>query len=247
MLIFAYGFLDYNEKECHTAISKYKTRPLPYNPYLRTMELDNLPEFKALPELKEKLLKYGIAKAFSEGDIILDDNAHISSIPIVVSGSIRVMRIDDDGREILLYYIKAGESCIMSFLGGMHNDTSKVRAIAEEHCHILFIPIDKVNMLIREYPQWLDYIFRLYHKRFEELLEVVNAVAFKKMDERLLNFIKKKCELTQSETLLVTHEQLANELGTARVVVSRLLKQMEDLGLVKLGRNKITLLASTAL
>ena len=87
----------------------------------------------------------------------------------------------------------------------------------------------------------MDYIFRLYHKRFEELLEVVNAIAFKKLDDRLLNFIKKKCELTNSQTLYVTHEQLANELGTVRVVVSRLLKQMEDEGLVKLGRNKISM------
>jgi CRP/FNR family transcriptional regulator len=152
------------------------------------------------------------------------------------------MRTDEDGREILLYYIKAGESCIMSFLGGMHHETSKIKAVAEEETEVLFIPIDKISFLIKEFPEWLDYIFRLYHKRFEELLEVVNAVAFKKMDERLINFIKKKCELTQSKTLVVTHEQLANEMGTARVVVSRLLKQMEDNGFVKLGRNKITLM-----
>ena len=117
----------------------------------------------------------------------------------------------------------------------------QVKAIAEEKTEILFIPIDKVSLLIKEYPEWLDYIFRLYHKRFEELLEVVNAVAFKKMDERLLDFIKKKSTLTKSKTLYVTHEQIANELGTARVVVSRLLKQMEDNGLVVLGRNKIML------
>ena len=205
------------------------------------MELDNIVEFKSSPEIKEKLYGYGITKTFSEGDIILNENAYIKAIPIVTSGSIRVMRTDDDGREILLYYIKAGESCIMSFLGGMHHDTSKVKVVAEEETEILFIPIDKVSLLIKEFPQWLDYIFRLYHKRFEELLEVVNAVAFKKMDERVLNFIKKKCELTKSHTLYVTHEQLANELGTARVVVSRLLKQMEYEGLVKLGRNKISL------
>lgn len=205
------------------------------------MELDSLTEFKSSPEIKEKLFAYGIAKTFSEGEVILNENAYIKAIPIVTSGSIRVMRTDDDGREILLYYIKSGESCIMSFLGGMHHDTSKVKAIAEEETEILFIPVDKVSLLIKEYPEWLDYIFRLYHKRFEELLEVVNAVAFKKMDERLLNLIKKKCELTQSNTLNVTHEQLANELGTARVVVSRLLKQMEDEGLVTLGRNKIFL------
>lgn len=205
------------------------------------MELDGLTQFRSSPEIKEKLAKIGIAKVFNEGDVILGENAYIKSIPIVTSGSIRVMRTDEDGREILLYYINAGESCIMSFLGGMHHDTSKVKAVAEEKTEILFIPIDKVQELIREYPEWLDYIFRLYHKRFEELLEVVNAVAFKKMDERLLDFIKKKCEMSKSHTLYVTHEQLANELGTARVVVSRLLKQMEEQNLVKLGRNKITL------
>ncbi len=206
------------------------------------MALDNIIEFKSSPEIKEKLSAYGIAKSFLEGAVILNENAFINSIPIVIKGSIRVMRMDEDGREILLYYIKAGESCIMSFLGGLHHDTSKVKAIAEEDTEILFIPIEKVSLLIKEYPEWLDYIFRLYHKRFEELLEVVNAIAFKKMDERLLNFIKKKCELTKSHTLYVTHEQLANELGTARVVVSRLLKQMEDEGLVSLGRNKISLM-----
>lgn len=206
------------------------------------MELDNLIEFKSLPEIKEKLKDYGFIKTFAEGDIILNENAFIKAIPIVTRGNIKVMRTDEDGREILLYYIKAGESCIMSFLGGIHNDTSKVKAVAEEPSEILFIPIDKVTLLIKEYPEWLDYIFRLYHKRFEELLEVVNAVAFTKMDERLLNFIKKKCELTNAHTLYITHEQLANELGTARVVVSRLLKQMEENKLVILGRNKIHLI-----
>lgn len=205
------------------------------------MNLENLSEFKSLPEIQEQLLSYGLAKSFKEGDIILNENAYINAIPIVTKGSIRVLRTDEDGREILLYYIRAGESCIMSFLGGMHHDTSKVKAIAEEETEILFIPIDKVSLLIKEFPEWLDYIFRLYHKRFEELLEVVNAVAFKKMDERLLNFIKRKSEITNSHTLYVTHEQLANELGTARVVVSRLLKQMEESNLVQLGRNKITL------
>lgn len=205
------------------------------------MELNNFTEFKSSRGLREKLADVGFTKVFAEGDIILNENAYIKAIPIVTGGSIKVMRTEEDGREILLYYIKAGESCIMSFLGGMHHDTSKIKAIAEESTEILFIPIDKVSLLIKEFPEWLDYIFRLYHKRFEELLEVVNAVAFKKMDERLLSLIKKKGEITQNQTLSITHEQLANELGTARVVVSRLLKQMEDEGLVKLGRNKIFL------
>ena len=206
------------------------------------MELSDIIEFKSSPLIRQKLADVGFAKTFAQGETILNENAYIKAIPIVTNGSIRVMRTDENGREILLYYIKAGESCIMSFLGGMHHETSKVKAIAEEEAEILFIPIDKVSLLIKEFPEWLDYIFRLYHKRFEELLEVVNAVAFKKMDERLLNFIKKKCEMAKSQKIHVTHEQLANELGTARVVVSRLLKQMEDEGLIKLGRNQMILM-----
>jgi len=199
-------------------------------------------EFNSSPELVEKLYQYGITKTYQEGDVILDENSSIRSIPIVMKGMMKVIRTEEDGREILLYYIKAGESCIMSFLGGMHNEKSIVKAEVEEDTEILFLPIDKVSLFIKEYPEWLDYIFRLYHKRFEELLDIINAIAFKKVDERLLNLLQKKSELSNSSTIIITHEQLANELGTARVVVSRLLKQLEEEGKLKLGRNKIQLL-----
>lgn len=204
-------------------------------------DLQQIAEFKTSPELVEKLQQYSIRKEYEAGSIILNENAHIRSIPIVTKGTLKVIRTEEDGREILLYYIKAGESCIMSFLGGLHNETSKVKAEVEDDAEILFLPVDKVSLFIKEYPQWLDYIFRLYHKRFEELLEIVNAIAFKKVDERMLALLNKKTELTGNKTLNITHEQLANELGIARVVVSRLLKQLEEIGKVKLGRNKITL------
>lgn len=199
-------------------------------------------EFTTSPELVEKLYQYGVTKTYQEGDIILDENSSIRSIPIVMKGMMKVIRTEEDGREILLYYIKAGESCIMSFLGGMHNEKSIVKAEVEEDTEILFLPVDKVSLFIKEYPEWLDYIFRLYHKRFEELLDIINAIAFKKVDERLLNLLHKKSEILNSKTIVITHEQLANELGTARVVVSRLLKQLEDSGKLQLGRNKITIL-----
>lgn len=205
------------------------------------MILDNLSEFQSSPAMKEHLSTHGIVKHFKQDDVILNESSHIKSIPIVVKGSLRVMRTEEDGREILLYYIRAGESCIMSFLGGIHHETSKVKAVAEEDVEVLLLPVDKVGLLLKDYPEWLDYIFKLYHKRFEELLEVVNAVAFKKIDERLLNFLHRKADITTSKILTITHEQLANELGTARVVVSRLLKQLEMNGVLKLGRNKITI------
>jgi CRP/FNR family transcriptional regulator len=203
--------------------------------------LEQIAEFKSSPELLEKLYQYSTRKEYKAGSVILNENAHIRSIPIVIKGTLKVIRTEEDGREILLYYIKAGESCIMSFLGGLHNEKSKVKAEVEDDAEILFLPMEKVSWLIEQYPQWLEYIFRLYHKRFEELLEIVNSIAFKKVDERLLTLLRKKQELTGNSTLNITHEQLANELGTARVVVSRLLKQLEESGTVQLGRNKITL------
>ncbi len=206
-----------------------------------TMEI--LPtDFFPYPGILEKLQEGGIEKTYQAGDVILRENAYIRSIPLVMKGMIRVMRSNDDGREILLYYIRAGESCIMSFLGGLHHDTSKVSAIAEEETDILFVPVEKITQLMKDDPAWTDYFFRLYHKRFEELLEAVNAIAFKKLDERLLDFIEKKSELTANKQLSITHEQIATELGTSRVVISRLLKQLEDDGVLKLERNRITLL-----
>jgi len=205
------------------------------------MNIDTLPFLHNDYALKEKLKEYGIQKTFEEGDVIVKEHSNIRSIPIVLSGAIKVLQTDDEGREILLYYIRAGESCIMSFLGGLHHETSKIKAVTEERTEILFIPVDKISVLIKDYPEWLDYIFRLYHKRFEELLEVVNAIAFTRVDERLLQLLQKKASLSNNNIISATHEQLAAELGSARAVVSRLLKQMEEKGLVKLGRNKIEL------
>lgn len=198
-------------------------------------------EFKSSSDLVEKLYQNGFIKKYQQGDIILDENASIRAIPIVMKGMMKVIRTEEDGREILLYYIKAGESCIMSFLGGIHDEKSILKAEIEEESEILFLPVEKASLFMKDYPEWVDYIFRLYHKRFEELLDIINAIAFKKVDERLLQLLEKKSEISHSKTVVTTHEQLANELGTARVVVSRLLKQLEDAGKLKLGRNKIVL------
>src|SRR5690554_5257900 len=134
-------------------------------------DLKEIAEFKSSPELIEKLKENSILKKYAAGSVILNENAYIRSIPIVIKGILKVSRMEEEGREILLYYIKAGESCIMSFLGGLHEETSKIKAEIEDDAQILFLPMDKVSLFIKEYPQWLDYIFRLYHKRFEELLE----------------------------------------------------------------------------
>jgi len=205
-------------------------------------ELQRITEFKASEEIINELKKVGFIKKLNEGDVLIQEHSFIRSIPIILRGSIRVYQTDDDYREMLLYYLKEGDTCIMSFMAGLYNVTSKLKAVAHEESEVLMVPVEKAGILMKNHPQWTEYIFRVYHQRFEELLDVVNAVAFKKMDERLLQFIKKRTEVSGEKFIQITHEELANELGTARVVVSRLLKQMENEGMVELGRNRITLL-----
>jgi len=192
--------------------------------------------------LSKEIYASGQVKSFPAGATILNINDYVKSIPIVLSGSIKVIQTDDDGREILLYYIKPSESCIMSVLAGLNENTSKIKAIVEEDAELLLIPVAKAGEWIHKFPEWTDFIFALYQKRFEELLDVVNAVAFQKVDARLFHLLKQKSSLFQSREISVTHQQLANELGITREAVSRVLKQMENQKLIVLTRNKITLL-----
>ena len=191
--------------------------------------------------LEEELRANSQLKTLPAETVMMQSNSYIRSIPVVLSGSMRVMREDEDGREILLYYIKPGESCIMSFLAGIHEDTSKVKLVVEEDSEVLMLPIAKASEWIKIYPEWADFIFKLYHKRFEELLDVINAVAFQKLDDRIVTLLKRKASVYGSNEFSITHQQLAEELGTTREVISRLLKQMEKQELITLSRNKIIL------
>ena len=201
-------------------------------------------EFSISSTLLEKLKKEGTIKAFVPDTVLIDENDYIKFVPIVLTGSIKVFKLDEDGREMLLYYIKPGESCVMSFLGATCNGTSKIKAVVEEEAEVLVLPVHKATELIRENPQWIQFIFELYNRRFEELLSVVNAIAFQKVDVRLWELLKTKVKLLKTNELNMTHQQIADELGTAREVVSRLLKQLERDKKISLGRNKIKILAA---
>ena len=205
---------------------------------------DQPPQAFIRKDLLDQLLKEGTVRSFAPDSVIIEEHDYIKSIPIVLSGSIKVFKLDEDGKEILLYYIKPGESCVMSFLGAACNGTSKIRAVVEEQAEVLILPVHKAIDLIRDNPVWLEFIFQLYNKRFEELLAVVNAVVFQKMDDRLWEFLKTKAKLLNTKELEITHQQVADELGTAREVVSRLLKQLERNNKITLSRNKIKVLST---
>ena len=193
-------------------------------------------------DLVKEIEDSGNLKHFEAGETIVNMDSYIKHIPVVISGSIKVIRTEEDGREILLYYLTPGESCIVSILAGMKNETSKIKAIVEEDADIMLIPSDKAKEWVKKYPDWTEFIFNIYQKRFEELLDVVNSVAFQKIDTRLLHLIKQKTQLYNSKEISVTHQQLADELGITREATSRVLKQMEKDHLLILSRNKIELL-----
>ncbi|WP_313717396.1 Crp/Fnr family transcriptional regulator [Kaistella carnis] len=193
-------------------------------------------------DLVKEIEDSGNLKHFEAGETIVNMDSYIKHIPVVISGSIKVIRTEEDGREILLYYLTPGESCIVSILAGMKNETSKIKAIVEEDADIMLIPAYKAKEWVKKYPDWTEFIFDLCQKRFEELLDVVNSVAFQKIDTRLLHLIKQKTQLYNSKEISVTHQQLADELGITREATSRVLKQMEKDHLLILSRNKIELL-----
>lgn len=195
-------------------------------------------------QLLDKLLKEGTVKIFPPESVIIEEHDYIKNVPIVLSGSIKVFKLDEEGKELLLYYIKPGESCVMSFLGAACNGTSKIRAVVEEQAEVLILPVYKAIDLIRDNPAWLEFIFQLYNRRFEELLAVVNAVVFQNVDDRLWDLLKTKVKMLNTMELNVTHQQVADELGTAREVVSRLLKQLERSNKIQLSRNKIKVLTT---
>jgi CRP/FNR family transcriptional regulator, anaerobic regulatory protein len=191
--------------------------------------------------LANRLRELGTSRTFAAGETILDTGRYIRSIPIVLRGRIRVSQRDDEGRDRTLFHILPGEGCVSVF-SGTTGEVSVVTTTAEETSEVLLIPIEKANALVQEFPQFTAFIFQLYHKRFEELLHQLQEQGAQPMTVRLHNLLHRKQELSSSNELHITHQQLANELGTAREVVSRTLKHLEKAGELELGRNRIRLL-----
>lgn len=190
-------------------------------------------------DFQDECLASGLVKAFREETQILSPGQKVDWIPMVLQGSIRVLRDDPSGKEILLYYIQPGESCVMSILAMNRQQESQVRAIATSETQLLLLPVEAFKRWAKDYHSWNEFVLELYTTRFEELIQVVNELAFSRVDQRLAEFLQKRVQIEQSQTILATHQQIADELGTAREVVSRLLKAMEQSGRVKLGRGKI--------
>lgn len=191
--------------------------------------------------LLEDIRKHGKFVSFAPGETIINYGDSTKMVPLVVAGSLKVIRGDEEGREVFLYYLQPGEACAMSLTCCTTHQPSPIRAVAEETTELLFIPVDQHEQWTGTYHEWKALVAQTYALRFQDLLRTIDSIAFKNMDERLVVYLQTKFRQLDTTTLSITHQEIANELGTSREVISRLLKQLEKRGGVALKRNKITL------
>lgn len=194
-------------------------------------------------QLVEEIIESGEVMSLREGDVVMDYDKKVTFLPLVLSGTIRVMRRDEEGREILLYYLSNNESCAMAYACCMEAKKSEVKAVAEDNVELIRIPHNKLDEWLVKYPSWKSYIFNSFAHRFNEMLKSLESVAFHKLDERLVKYLRNKAKVSGKNSIQLSHNQIAEEMGTSRVVISRLLKQLENDNKLVLYRNEIKLLS----
>ena len=194
------------------------------------------------PDLIQDIMDNVIVKEVNSGEIVIRTGQHLSSAMILLNGTLKIYREGEEGGEFFLYFIHPGEACAMSLTCLNHQEKSQVGAIAVEQTTILFIPMAKVNEWIRIYRTWSDFVINTYRLRFEDALLVLDNVAFRGMDERLEFYLKKQVENCGCHDLQINHQTIANDLNSSREVISRLLKKMEQRGILILHRNHIEFL-----
>ena len=212
------------------------------NPEVLDLVRKHFPQI-AERQLQEEVARVGKIMKFEAGRVIMDFGSYIRIVPLVVTGSIKVSREDDEGNELFLYYLHPGETCSMSFTCCMMNKRSEIRTTAEEDTVLIGIPTHAADNWMTKYTSWKNFVMSSYDQRMLELVYTLDNIAFKKMDERLLVYLEKKSQAIQSKTLHATHQEIAYDLNASREAVSRLLKQLEREGHVSLGRNRIELLS----
>ena len=192
--------------------------------------------------LLNEINKVGTYKDIKEGSTLIDFGEYIKSMPLLVSGAIKILREDDQGDELILYFIEQGDTCAMTLSCCLGQSKSEIRAVAETDTRLIMVPVQKMEEWLGKYKSWQKFILQSYHDRMSELLEAIDTIAFLKMDERLFKYLKDKAMVNHNDMIHVTHQEIARDLHTSRVVISRLLKTLELDGRIELHRNNIKVL-----
>ena len=194
------------------------------------------------PELLREIEQYGSLVTLDKDDLLIDVGSKITSVPLLLNGAVKIVREDKNGEEIVLYFLERGDTCAISFVNCLNNSKSKVRGIAEKETEAIYIPVKKLEEWMGKYKSWREFVIESYSSRLDEMIEAIDTLAFMKMDERLYKYLTDKVKIMRDPVLNTTHQEIAIDLNTSRVVVSRLLKQLENQKKIKLHRNKIEVL-----
>ena len=190
-------------------------------------------------ELINEICHNGQLRNYGPDEVVVDIGDLVDFLPLIVSGSLKILTEDDEGKELLLYYLELGDTCGVTLNTSNKATKSKISAITENQTELLFLPKSKVEDWMGDYKSWRDFILETYNYRMNEMLEAIDSLAFHNMEERVYKYLRDKAMVTGCQEINATHLQIANDLHSSRVVISRILSKLEKEGLIKHGRNKV--------
>jgi CRP/FNR family transcriptional regulator len=193
-------------------------------------------------ELIEDINNNGQLYKIPEGETIIEYGQNLRRIPLILNGAIKILRLDAMGDELLIYYLEKGETCTMTMTCCMGQKKSEIKAVAETEVEFISVPVEKMKDWTKKYESWMAFVFDSYNNRFDEMMQSIDSLAFGNMHDRLVKYLKDQVMIRKTTTLDQSHQDIAYDLHTSRVVISRLLKNLEREGIIKLGRNKISVL-----
>ena len=192
--------------------------------------------------LINEIVQVGTFKEVPAGFKMMEIGSYVKAIPLLVSGVIKILREDTNGDELLLYYLEKGDTCSMTMTCCMGQTKSEIRAVVETDAKLIMVPVQKMEQWTATYTSWRNFVLESYHNRLNEMIHTIDSIAFDNMDQRLLNYLKEKARITQNKIIENTHQEIAYDLHSSRVVISRLLKKLENIGKIKLHRNYIQII-----
>lgn len=201
--------------------------------------LEDIYGFLFEKELIGLISEVGVYKKLKEGQVLIDYGSYIKHMPLLIDGSIKIFREDPDRGELLLYFIERGDTCAMTMSCCLGGTKSTIKAVAELETEIILLPVEKMEDWLK-FASWRKFVFESYNNRLNEMLQIIDTLAFLNMDERLVKYLRQKVIYTKNAELNISHSEIADELNTSRVVISRLLKKLEGEGVVSLHRGRLT-------
>jgi CRP/FNR family transcriptional regulator, anaerobic regulatory protein len=200
---------------------------------------EKFPSFDS--KLIEHIKSHAVVKNFLKGEVLMRSGQYIKNTAIVLKGKIKIYREGEDGGEFFMYYLEPGQACAISMICATRQEKSQITAKVVEDAEVILVPLPLMDKWMMEHRSWYEFVIETYRNRFEEVLVVIDDIAFRAMDERLEFYLKKQFQVLKNKDLKVSHQEIANDLNSSREVISRLLKKMEQRGLIVLNRNSIVL------